>query len=456
MTKPAAPASATAESPGAAAPAATAAIAASVPAVDAAIDTADAQPARWRLVAQRYGRGVLLIAVLIGAIVWLGPRVLRGPEVALLQVVQQDFVQSVVASGRVESPHRVSVGAQITGTVARVPVDEGQQVDVDTILIELDASELQAVVTQAQASVALARAQLRQLQEVQAPVAALTLQEAEANQRAALRILQRQQELKADSMISQSVLDEALRAEQVTRSKVSSFRQQLLSTGAQGSQAELAAVTLQQAQASLQLALARLAYTRLTAPVAGVLISRQVEPGSVVQPGLVLMQLAPSTSTQLVVQIEEKNLHLLQLGQRALVSADAYADASFPATLTYINPGIDAGRGVVEVKLAVATPPAYLRQDMTVSVDIVVASRLQAVLVPAGAVHDNDPRAPWVLLLDGWRVRRQDVQLGLRSRGWSEVLSGLQPGDWLVPVSNGQIQPGQRIRQLPAVAGVSK
>ena len=168
-------------------------------------------------------------------------------------------------------------------------------------------------------------------------------------------------------MISQSVLDEAQRAEQVTRSKVSSFRQQLHSTGAQGSQAELAAVTWQQAQASLQLALARLAYTRLTAPVAGVLISRQVEPGSVVQPGLVLMQLAPSTSTQLVVQIEEKNLHLLQLGQLALVSADAYTDQSFPATLTYINPGIDAGRGVVEVKLAVATPPAYLRQDMTVS-----------------------------------------------------------------------------------------
>jgi HlyD family secretion protein len=445
MTKPVAPVSATAELPSAAAPAATAAIAA----VDPAIDTADAQPARWRLVVQRYGRGVLLIAVLIGAIVWLGPRLLRGPQVALLQVVQKDFVQSVVASGRVESPHRVSVGAQITGTVARVPVDEGQQVDVDTILIELDASELQAVVTQAQASVALARAQLRQLQEVQAPVAALALQEAEANQRAALRILQRQQELKADSMISQSVLDEAQRAEQVTRSKVSSFRQQLLSTGAQGSQAELAAVTLQQAQASLQLAqaslqlaLARLAYTRLTAPVAGVLISRQVEPGSVVQPGLVLMQLAPSTSTQLVVQIEEKNLHLLQLGQLALVSADAYTDQSFPATLTYINPGIDAGRGVVEVKLAVATPPAYLRQDMTVSVDIVVASRLQAVLVPAGAVHDNDPRAPWVLLLDGWRARRQDVQLGLRSQGWSEVLSGLQPGDWLVPVSNGQIQPG--------------
>lgn len=444
MTKPAAPATAPAESSGAAPPAATA----SVPTVE----PADTQPAHWRLLVQRYGRGVLLIAVLIGAIIWLGPRVLRGPQVALLQVVQQDFVQSVVASGRVESPHRVSVGAQITGTVARVPVDEGQQVDVDTILIELDASELQAVVTQAQASVALARAQLRQLQEVQAPVAALALQEAEANQRAALRILQRQQELNADSMISQSVLDEAQRAEQVTRSKVSSLRQQLLSTGAEGSQAELAAVTLQQAQASLQLALARLAYTRLTAPVAGVLISRQVEPGSVVQPGLVLMQLAPSTSTQLLVQIEEKNLHLLQLGQRALVSADAYADVSFPATLTYINPGIDAGRGVVEVKLAVAAPPAYLRQDMTVSVDIVVASRQQAVLVPAGAVHDNDPHAPWVLLLDGWRVRRQDVQLGLRSQGWSEVLSGLQPGDWLVPVSNGQIQPGQRIRQLPAAA----
>jgi HlyD family secretion protein len=176
-----------------------------------------------------------------------------------------------------------------------------------------------------------------------------------------------------------------------------------------------------------------------------------VEPGSVVQPGQVLMQLSPASGMQLVVQIEEKNLHLLKLGQQALVSADAYADSFFLATLVYINPGIDASRGVVEVKLAVTDPPAYLRQDMTVSVDLVVASRLQAVLVPTAAVHDSDPRAPWVLLLDGWRVRRQDIRLGLRSQGWAEVLTGLQPGDWVVPVSNGQILAGQRIRPLPAV-----
>ncbi len=404
----------------------------------------------WTLLRQ-YGRVILVIILVIAGSAWLGPRLLRGPEVVLLQVVQQDLVQSVVASGRVETPHRVQVGAQITGTVRRVPVAEGQQVAMHTVLVELESSELAASVTQAQFSVALARAQLRHLHEVLAPVAALALQEAEANQRAARKILQRQQALKADSMISQSVLDEALRAEQVTRSKVSSLREQLRSTGAQGSQAELAAVTLQQAQASLQLAQARFAYATLTAPVAGVLISRQVEPGSVVQPGQVLMQLSPASGMQLVVQIEEKNLHLLKLGQQALVSADAYADSFFPATLVYINPGIDASRGVVAVKLAVTDPPAYLRQDMTVSVDIVVASRLQAVLVPTAAVHDSDPRAPWVLLLDGWRVRRQDIRLGLRSQGWTEVLTGLQPGDWVVPVSSGQILAGQRIRPLPAV-----
>ncbi|WP_421851779.1 efflux RND transporter periplasmic adaptor subunit [Marinomonas sp.] len=393
--------------------------------------------------------GLILLSIAILALaITVGVRFMLGPRVLLETVVQRDFVQTVVASGRVEAPHRVDIGVQITGTVHAVPVDEGQKVEIDTPLIELESSELHAVVSQAEAAVKLATAQLRQLHEVQAPMAEQAVREGKANQVAALQNLARSKTLLKKNLISQASLDEAVRAEQVTRSKVSSLQLQMISLQANGSQFALAEASVAQAQAGLEFAQAKLAYTILKAPMAGVLITRNVELGDVVQPGKILMQLSPSGETEMVVQIEEKNLHLLRLNQSALASADAYPEQLFSAQLVYINPGIDADRGSVEVKLRVAEAPDYLRQDMTVSVDIEVANRRDAVLVPSDALHDVNSAAPWVLKLDGNQVHRQAVTLGLRSDGMSEVLTGLNAGDQVVPIGSVAISNGDRIRPL--------
>ncbi len=393
--------------------------------------------------------GFLLTVLMVAAVA--GPRLLFGPEVALVVVIQRDFVQSVVASGRVETPHRVNIGVQITGTVAEVPVLEGQMVSIASPLIQLESAELAAAVTQASRSVEHAQAELRHLKEVIAPSAEQTLREAQANQLAAFQSVERNRTFFSQGMISRSILDESDRLERGTRSKVSSLQLQWQSTQVEGSQTALGQAALLQATAGLALAKAKLSYSTVHAPVAGVLIARNVEPGDVVQPGKVLMQLSPTAPMQLVVQIDEKNLHFLALHQRAQASADAYPEQNFSAELIYINPGIDAVRGAVEVKLRVGAPPSYLRQDMTVSVDIAVAFRANAVLVPSDAVHDSGSEAPWVLKLVGGRAQRQVVSLGLRSLGWTEVLSGVRPGDKLVPLSANTLVPGRRIREQTLV-----
>jgi HlyD family secretion protein len=160
------------------------------------------------------------------------------------------------------------------------------------------------------------------------------------------------------------------------------------------------------------------------------------------------MALAPSGETQIVVQIDEKNLGQLKLGQKALGSADAYPRERFSAELVYINPGIDALRGSVEVKLRVPTPPDYLRQDMTVSVDIEVARRADAVVVPADAIREANGANPWVLAVDGWHARRRAVKLGLKGDGRIEVLEGVAPGDRLISAANGMAREGQRVRAI--------
>jgi HlyD family secretion protein len=145
------------------------------------------------------------------------------------------------------------------------------------------------------------------------------------------------------------------------------------------------------------------------------------------------------------VQIDEKNLRLLALGQKALGSADAYPQQRFEAALAYINPGVNAQTGAVEVKLDVPAAPAELKQDMTVSVDIEVARRQNTLLVSAQSVHDADGAAPWVLRVEEGRALRRQVRLGLCSGGFMEVLEGLQEGDMVIPAT-APLVPGARVR----------
>jgi len=392
------------------------------------------------------------LIVLIGASA-LGVRWWLGPQVSTESVVRRDFVQTVVASGHVEAPHRLDVGVQITGTVLRIPVIEGQAVKAGDLLVELEAAELNATGRQADVAVVQAQARLRQLQEVQGPVAAQTLRQAQSSLTNARAALARSQELFGQGFIGQAALDDARRTAELADAEVRAAQKQLETTTATGSDRALALANVAGAQASAQAARARTGYAVVKAPVAGTLIARNVEVGDVVQPGKVLMTLSPQGRTQLIVAIDEKNLALLALGQAALVSADAYPTQRFAATLAFINPGVNATTGAVEVKLDVAAPPAVLKQDMTVSVDIEVARRAQALIVPLSAVRDADS-APWVLRLEGRHVVRRPVQLGLRSGGLAEVLGGLAEGD-AVMVGSVAVKAGARVRATSAAASAA-
>jgi len=181
--------------------------------------------------------------------------------------------------------------------------------------------------------------------------------------------------------------------------------------------------------------------------VAGQLIGRHVEVGDVVQAGKVLMTLSPEGRTQLVVQVDEKNLHLIALGQSALASADAYPQQRFRAAVAYIHPAVNAQTGAVEVRLDVPEAVAYLQQDMTVSVDIEVARRSGALTVPTGVVHDLQSAAPWVWRVAAGHTERRTLRLGLRGAAWVEVLEGLVEGDQVVAETI-NLRMGQQVRVM--------
>jgi HlyD family secretion protein len=381
------------------------------------------------------------LAGLYGLAQWL-----LGPKVPAYVVAKGDVLQTIVASGRVETPLRVDIGSQITGTVATIPVSEGQSVKARQLLIGLEDREAKASVAAARASVVQAQARLKQIREVALPAAQQVLRRAQANLLNSGKQYERVKDLRATGIVSQSQFDDAATSLELAESEVRTAQLQVQTNQPDGSDYLVATTTLQQAQASLGAALAKVSYTRIEAPVDGTLIARNVERGDVVQPGKALMVLSPAGHTQLVVQIDEKNLANLRVGQPALASADAYPDRQFSAEVVYMNPAVDASRGSVEVKLDVPVPPAYLRQDMTVSVDIEVARRANTLLLAAEAVHDSSSAAPWVMKIDSGRARRQPVTLGARGTGKVEILQGLQAGDLVISSTNGNVPEGKRVR----------
>ena len=397
--------------------------------------------ARWKTLAIT----LVLLGILVAGIRWW-----IGPKIAVETIVRRDFIQSVVASGHVETAHRVDIGAQITGKVVLVPVKEGQQVVAGDLLVELESAELGASERQARVAVVQAEERRRQMRELQVPVAEQSLRQAEANLLNARSLLRRNEDLAERGFISKAALSEFHRAVEVADAQVQTNIKQLASARPAGSDFLLAEGAVAEAQANSQLAGARARYARISAPVSGTLIARNIEAGDVVQAGKVLMSLSPGGATQLVVEIDEKNLRLIAIGQKALVSPDAYPQLRFTALLAYINPGINVLTGAVQVKLDIPTPPPELRQDMTVSVDIEVDRRPNALLAPAGVVHDIDSTAPWVLVLEDGRAVRHPIQIGLRTGGFVEIISGLSEGDAVIPASQAVVD-GARVRVLSPV-----
>ncbi len=221
-------------------------------------------------------------------------------------------------------------------------------------------------------------------------------------------------------------------------------RAQRAAVADQGSDVAQAEAQLALARAAVDAASARLAQARLLAPADARVLQRLVEPGQIVQPGRALLALALQGPVQLVGQVDERYLGQLQPGQTASVLADAYPDQRFAAQVLLIAPLVDTQRGAVEVKLALPqAAPAFLREDMTLSVEVETGRRDAALVLPTAALVGSTAgdTAQVHVLRDG-RVQLQPLRLGLRTLDGAEVLSGLAAGD--VVLLGASPAPGQR------------
>jgi HlyD family secretion protein len=384
-----------------------------------------------------------IVAVLAGAIALAGA--CRRARVPVARATRRPLTQTLVISGRVMPPVRVNLGVVVTGTVRRRLVEVGQRVREGDPLLVLDDAEARAAAAEAGAAARQAALRLEQLQRVGFPLAAAASTQARLNYDRAERERQRMEQLAADGLVTETVLDDARKAAALGRSQLEAASVQQASTSASGVDERTTQAALEQARAAQAAAEARLALLVVRASGSGVIIFRDVEAGDVVQPGKTLLVLAVDGPTLLTMDPDERNLGAIWMGQSALASADAYPGQSFRAQVSFIGAAVDPQRGTVEVRLSVPDPPPTLRPDMTVSVELEAGRRNEALVVPAECVRDITGQTPWILVVRDGVVERRAVRTGLRGDALVEIVSGARDGDLVVPSSAGSPAPGTRV-----------
>ncbi|MCO8060673.1 efflux RND transporter periplasmic adaptor subunit [Acinetobacter lwoffii] len=377
---------------------------------------------------------ILLIIVLLLAVGFALFRWWQGPVVPSYTLSAMPLVQNVVATGRVATVSRAQVGSEISAVVLQRLVQEGDQVKPGDLLVVLKSDELLAQVRQAELA-------LTELASSRRPQAAAELASAKAQLEQASREATRRRNAEA-GILSREEVEQAVEAERVARNNYETARVKA---------AALAAGQVEEASLREQLAVAQaqLAKTKIRAAVAGTVLTRDVEPGDLVQPGQTLFTIALTGNTEIRVPLDERNLPQLALQQNATVISDAYPDQSFPARINFIAPSIDPQRGTVEVRLTVNPVPDFLRQDMMVSVNVETAKRTRALAIPNDALSSIKGDKAVVLMVRDGKVQRQQITLGLRGLAMSEVKSGLSEGDQVLADAESSLEDGTRVRLKP-------
>lgn len=318
---------------------------------------------RWRRPSTWAGIA-LLAALVAGGVAWqrsqqqqAAPRYLTEP------ITRGDLAITVSANGTLQPTRTVSIGSELSGTVAQVLVDVNDKVKKGQVLVQLDTAKLGDQITRSQAALQSAQAGVAQAQ-VAVKEARLSLARFEEVHRLSGGKVPAATEMDT----ARATLEKAQAAESAARAGVT------------------------EAQATLSTDRTNLGKASIRSPIDGVILTRAVEPGSAVAASLqavTLFTLAEDLAhLKLSVNVDEADVGQVQLGQRASFSVSAWPGRKYPATITRVAFGSTTTDNVVTytTQLGVENPDLSLRPGMTASANIAATERRGVLLVPNTAL----------------------------------------------------------------------
>ncbi len=350
---------------------------------------------------------------------------LHRPTVPVIEVKQVDVQGRVKGPGTVQSKVPVAVSAKITGIVEKLYADQGDRVRKDQLLAELDAAELKAKAAAARA--ARHRAQ-RELGRTQADAA-----KAQANLALAQSNYRRDLEVFKPGYISEAAMD-------TTRAQL-----RLAESEQAAAQAQVAAqaAAANQADSEVKASEAFLHYTRILAPMDGLITVRKAEVGTTISPGAPIFQIVDLDTIWVAAWIDASQIGQLREGQRAAIRLRS--GRRFEGRVVRITKEADTVTRELEVNVVFDTLPEPLVMGEEAEVAIATGQQ-QAPAVPLAAIVDRQEQTG-VLMVEQGRLAFHPVTMGLNDGKQAAVLEGLKEGDLVVaqPVN---LKPGARVKPV--------
>jgi macrolide-specific efflux system membrane fusion protein len=355
-----------------------------------------------------FWRWMLLIALLVGMYGWLGRKQADPASQVISTTVKRGDVEvSVLATGKVEAAKTVDVGAQASGQIKRLAVKLGDRVEKGNLLAEIDPSVSQNDLDEAQMSIEGLQAQ--------ATIKQLALAEAKAE-------LARQQTMMSGDATPRKELELADSAVKMRQAEIRQL-----------------ATQLRQAEIKLDKAKTNLGFTRIVAPMSGIVASIAVKEGQTVnaiQSAPTILTLADMDTMKVQAQVAEADVVRLKVGTPLYFSVLGAPETKVSAQVAGVEPTPQTINNAIfyNAHFFVPNPNGLLRLQMTAQVTFVLGQARHVLTIPVGALGASSGKDQFsVQVLDAQRqIQTRQVQIGLRGNIVAEVKSGLKEGDQVV------------------------
>lgn len=324
------------------------------------------------------------------------------PTVDVLPAKTGLVVERVEAVGSTRANESVMITAKQTGNVTGITFEEGQRVRTGQVLIELDSLERKADLDQSRADMDQSRAQRDEIRQR----------------------LDRAKQLKSTGNVTDARLDEL------------------------ESQLRAAEGRLRSSEAKIRAVNSRLDDVRITAPFDGRVGMRQISMGALVTPGSVITTLDDVAKIKLDFSVPEIALSALKPGLGIVARSSAFPNRIFEGQVTVVDTRIDPATRSVRVNAVFDNADESLKPGLFLSVELQIARREKAVLVPEEALVGEGTRQ-YVFVVRDEKAERREVKLGQRLQGEVEVASGLAAGELVIVRGIQKVRHNQQVVSRP-------
>ena len=351
-------------------------------------------------------------------------------------------------TGTTQPKQQVVLRARVAGEVLFMGVDVGDRVSAGDTLVELDVDLLAVAVDQATAEL-----QARQAEVAQAAAAVSDAQTALESARVELE----QGQTEADRL-ARLAAEGAVSTQEAERAQVTvETALQVLASATEQVRTRREAVRAAEGRVSAQQSIIdqateRLSFATVLSPIAGVVLSRAVETGDYVESGDEVLQVGDLSEIKVRIQVSDRDLGKISVGQPVKVTLDAFPDQSLSGRVTRIAPTADPTSRLLPVEVTIPNPTGRIGSGFLARVSVQPEGSDRALAIPPAALEiAEDATTPTVFVVnirDGQEgtVMARSVTLGREAQGRVEITAGLQPGETIVVRSGRPLADSQPVR----------